>query len=235
MKGLTGKRVLITGGANGIGKAITQRFVCEGCIVFVADIDANELARLDTDQIHPLVLDISNRKSVRHQLSRMELDILVNNAAITSGDDYERIMAVNCNGTRYVTETVLAGMKKRKKGNIIFITSVHTAMAFPGDCSYDASKHWAVGYMRARALELAPLGIRVNAVAPGAIDNAGTQVGVKNRIKDYLGKKIPLRRMGDPREIASAVAFLASGEANYITGAEFRVDGGLSIKNPLID
>ena len=232
---LKGKKVLVTGGAKGIGRAIVERFAEEGSKVWVADDDEATLRLLvGANQITSIRLDISNRGDVG-LLHGLDVDILVNNASITAGDDHERITAVNCNGTRYVTETVLPGMKKRGSGNVIFITSVHTAVAFQGDAAYDASKHWMVGYMRARALELAPFGIRVNAVAPGAIQQAGTNTDVDPSVLTSLGKKIPLQRFGYPKEIANVVAFLASDEASYITGAEIRVDGGLSIKNCLRD
>lgn len=228
------KNVLITGGAKGIGWIIALHFLERGHRVMVVDNDLaalEELPRLGRLQTIPL--DISDKKEVERLLSLFEIDILINNAAITDGDDYERIMAVNCNGTRCVTETVLRGMKERRNGNIVFITSVHTAMAFQGDAAYNSSKHWAVGYMKVRALELAPLGIRINAVAPGAILGAGSNQTVEESAVKSVESKIPLRRWGYPKDVAQAVMFLTSDEASYITGTELRVDGGLSIMNPL--
>lgn len=234
MKNLAGKNVLVTGGANGIGRAVVNKFLEEGCTVWVIDKDEVKLALLrETEKVIPIILDITDEEKVKSLISSLPLDILVNNAAITEGDNYKAVMDVNCNGTRYVTEAVLPGMKTRGVGNIIFITSVHTAMAFIGDASYDGSKHWAVGYMRARAVELAGTGIRVNAVAPGAIQNAGPNTDVL--AIEEGSKKIPMKRFGNPEEIASVVTFVASDEASYITGTEIRVDGGLSVQSPFRD
>ncbi len=236
-QGLKDKHVLVTGGAKGIGRAVVNRFLMEGCAVTVVDNDIKALtvAYEASGMVIRIPLDISDEGQVWEDLSSRRFDILVNNAAITFGDDYAAIMAVNCDGTRYVTEAVLAGMKEQGHGSVVFITSVHTAMAFQGDASYDGSKGWAVSYMRARALELAPLGIRLNAVAPGAIRDAGGQRGLSDEAMEPFAKRIPCKRYGTPREIANAVAFLASDEASYITGAELRVDGGMSIKNPFQD
>jgi 3-oxoacyl-[acyl-carrier protein] reductase len=230
------KNVLVTGGAKGIGLAIAQRFNRDGHDVFIADNDKAALDKLAMSQtLHPLFVDISSKEISTALGAYGDWDILINNAAITSGDDYERIMAVNCNGTRYITEAVLLGMKARGHGSVIFITSVHTAMAFKEDAAYDASKGWTVGYLKARALEYAEFGIRINAVAPGAICGAGTNTIVSAKTWDELAQKIPLKRWGTPADIANAVAWLASDEASYITGIELRVDGGVSIKNPLQD
>lgn len=232
MKELQGKKVLVTGGAKGIGRAIVMNFLDLGCFVWSVDLDEGELGSLTHPNLVAIPLDISSLTAVEKALADLEPDVLVNNAAITDGDDHDRIMATNCNGTRYVTETILKGMKARKSGNVIFITSVHTAMSFQGDTSYDASKYWAVGYMKARALELAPLGIRLNAVAPGAIERAGSNRHTPSADLASAAAKIPMRRLGTPSEIADVVAFLASDAASYITGSEVRVDGGLSLANP---
>lgn len=162
----------------------------------------------------------------------MHFDVLVNNAAITCGNDHERIMSVNCNGTHFVTETVLKGMVQRNAGTIVFITSIHTRMAFLGDTAYDASKTWAVGYMRGIALDYAKYGIRSNAVAPGATLQAGTNRDLPLEEFYRVNNKIPLG-WTLPRHIASAVAYLASDDSESITGQELRVDGGLSVMNPL--
>lgn len=233
-KGLQGKKVLVTGGAKGIGRAIALKLLEEGCHVTVADNDQKALYEAyKYTKASRMLLDIASDEDVVRQLSFLHVDILVNNAAITEGDHYKMVMAVNVDGTRCVTEIVLLGMKERGKGSVIFITSVHTAMAFVGDASYDMSKHAIVGYMRARACELAAQGIRLNAVAPGAIQNAGSNTDPHAIVIN--SKKIPMRRYGSPEEIASIVAFLASDEASYVTGAEWRVDGGLSVQCPFRD
>jgi 3-oxoacyl-[acyl-carrier protein] reductase len=228
---LHGKKVLVTGGAKGIGRAIVERFLKEECHVCVVDIDKVALKRPFSKSTVTLIhLDISNEHAVVKKLSSLHVDILVNNAGITSGDDHAKVMMVNCDGTRFVTEAVLPGMESRRAGNIVFITSVHTAMAFLHDAAYDMSKHGIVGYMKARACERIAKGVRMNAVAPGAIQYAGTNTN-KNEIAK-LRKRIPIRRFGDPEEVAEVVCFLASDVSSYIVGAEIRVDGGLSVQSP---
>lgn len=234
MNTLTGKKVLVTGGARGIGRAIANRFLQAGCGVIVVDINKEAFSEPYISNLEQIVLDVTRKEDVEALFSHHFFDIIVNNAAITCGDDYESIMRVNCDGTRNVTEAAIRGMKEKLSGSIVFITSVHSALAFPGDAAYDASKHWAVGYMRARAVELARYGIRLNAVAPGAIADAGTQIGKTDEDLAPIAAKIPVRRLGTPEEIANVVAFLASSEASYVTGAEFRVDGGLSVANSII-
>lgn len=239
MYNLTGKRVLVTGGAKGIGYHIAHIFRQFNASVTVIDkipvIAAYNPHRKD-DGIRYVHLDITDTQGVKLFLGgAMPYDILINNAAITAGNDHEEILRVNCNGTRIVTESVLEKMLSRQYGgSIIFITSIHTALAFPDDAAYDASKHWAVGYMRALAVKYAGHGIRVNAVAPGSI--ASDNIDSKSiHTAQKLMAKIPLGRQGTGREVAEAVLFLASAHAEYITGAELRVDGGASIKNALIE
>lgn len=248
-----GKRVLVTGGASGIGKAIVQKFFREGAHVIVLDKDDNALHELTAQTMIKLRMprvircDISNKNQMRRLLfegrNLYYLDILVNNAGIEKPFSFENpddaawndVFAVNVNGARYVTESVASRMKERgREGSIIFVTSVHTAQGFVGCTAYDASKHALVGMMRVFALELAPYGIRVNAVAPGMVwpTNIAGGPAPEERIKK-LAKRVPLQREGKPEEIADVVAFLASNAASYITGAEIRVDGGLSIQNTL--
>ncbi len=154
MKRLIGKVALVTGAANGIGLEISRKFIEEGALVWAVDKDLESLKKCAW-ATKRIMLDISNPRKVDLALGGFGFDILVNNAAITCGDDHDRIVKTNINGTRAVTETVLKKMVSRKRGKIIFITSVHSALAFPGDAAYDASKSWAVSYMRARAIELA--------------------------------------------------------------------------------
>jgi len=245
---LDNKHALVTGGANGIGRAIVGEFFKEGAKVSFFDIDVSGISSLETElrNIKGYQVDISKKQNVIDVLQAEELkqvDILVNNAGIDldfsfedpKDSSWQRIIDTNLNGARYLTEIVVERMKRDGiHGSIIFITSVHTAQAFPGGGAYDTSKHALVGLMRVLALEFGRYSIRSNAIAPGAILAGRTTEASPQQMKEF-GKRIPLGRIGRPEEIAQVAAFLASDKASYINGAEIRVDGGLSIKNPLLD
>lgn len=248
MKTFKGKVVLITGGANGIGRAIVRKFYEKGAKVFFFDIDAKgiaDLEKLGGKMIKGYRLDISNKEDVVHILNKKDLsiiDVLVNNAGVDIDFDFknpdeaiwEKVFRTNLYGARYITEIVANRMKKEKiKGSVIFITSVHTAQAFPGSGAYDSSKHALVGLMRVIALEFGKNGIRTNAIAPGSIADAGRTAQISRKEVEKNSKKIPMRRLGTSEEVANVAVFLASDAASYINGAEIRVDGGLSIKNSL--
>lgn len=241
----------MTGGASGIGYQIAKSFRDSGARVTIVDkaapIKGDEKTRYEGMNYERL--DITDHIAVDSYFRRQEYPfrILVNNAAITSGNDHFAIMQTNCQATVHVTTRFIrdlgldeARASEDRAGNfghvcdkgIVFITSVHTAFAFPDDAAYDASKHWAVGWMMALAVRYASQGLRVNAVAPGSIEPE--RVDDKSiLIGNTLGPRIPLGRQGKAEEVANAVLFLASPHASYITGTELRVDGGLSVKNPL--
>lgn len=236
MKGLNGKNVIITGGGSGIGFAIAVRFLVEGCKVTVIDKEVSTQGQCVEAGLNFMLLDISKNHEIEAaKLDMIPCDILVNNAAITGGDDYEKIMATNCDGTRHVTDSVVRQMVGRpeRNCNVIYIGSIHAYVAFGADRAYDASKTWQLGEMRALSVMFGPVGVRFNIVSPGSI--APTKVDSKTIFTSQtLGPKIPLGRQGAAEEVANAVAFLASDEASYITGAELRVDGGVSVKNALL-
>ena len=247
-----GKTALITGGANGIGKATTEEFMALGASVIVLDKDGERLSQLTFpcqpgQQFLRFAVDISDREAVAKVFEERPLqkvDILVNNAG-GSGEPYDiisspvvfwhRVMANNLEGARNVTDFVLRGMVADKRsGSVVFISSVHTALAFAGDAPYDAAKHALVGLMRSLAVQYGGQGIRINAIAPGAIYPAGSTGRLSADELAKFGERIPLGRCGTPEEIAQVAVFLASEGAGYIHGAEIRVDGGLSIKNALL-
>lgn len=254
---LKGKHCFVTGGANGIGRAIVGEFLAErAAIITVFDRDEAGLSQLEKSFQNSLAgarirlyrVDISDRGAVRAAVKSIDsVDVLVNNAGIDlpftfspehpyDGETWERVLQTNLMGTFNVTQAVLTKMiEEGDGGSIVFITSVHTALAWQGGAAYDASKHGLVGYMRSLALELAPYGIRVNAVAPGHIYPTNISLRRSEEENIAAGKRVPLGRHGTPEEIARVVAFLASDSASYVTGAEWRVDGGLSIKNALAD
>lgn len=239
---LKGKHALVTGGGNGIGLAIAKKFLEEGARVSLFDKeypDTDVIARTNAYDV-----DITNKRHIEICMRQFlgSLDILVNNAGIDqqyswdTGDDlvWKNVIDTNLNGTMNVTAAVVKRMREQKiQGSIVFITSVHTALAFPGGAAYDASKHALIGIMRNLALELGPYGIRANAVAPGFI--FPTRITGKlspEEVKNFANR-IPSRRHGTSEDIAEAVAFLVSDKALYINGAEIRVDGGLAIQNHL--
>ena len=242
----SGKRVLVTGGANGIGEAVAKAFLRRKATVTIADKNMPAISMLrdiGTGAVFHWPIDISWKEGVIMGLEgRPPFDVLVNNAGIEIPYSFEKpddaawnaVMATNVNGARYVSEIVAQRMiEEKKRGSIVFVTSVHTALAFANCEVYDASKGALRSYMRVLALELAPYGIRVNAVAPGMIWPTNIGGGSSEERIKKLAKHVPLQREGKPEEIAEVVAFLASDAASYITGAEIRVDGGLSIQNAL--
>lgn len=246
---LRGKRAIVTGGASGIGRAIAAAFLAEGATVVVFDRDQAGLDRLGQqfpDGLIGKMVDVSSEADVAEAFASATyspIDVLVNNAGIDQPfrieqPDYrtwQSVLETNVNGSLYVAAHAIREMLRRGAGgSIIFITSVHTAQAFPGGAAYDASKHALVGLMRVLAIEHGTRGIRVNAVAPGAIYPTGiTEPLGPDRARE-LGQRIPLGRCGTPEEVAKVCVFLASGLASYITGAEIRVDGGLGVMSPLM-
>jgi len=257
MERLANKCALVTGGAAGIGAGIVEKFLSEGAYVVAFDKNEkalNEFERTYKDsrfgnqnKLKCYPLDISNRTQVDDifELERVpKFDILVNNAGVDKHFDWlnldwngwKKIMDTNINGTAYVTSNVLKQMTdNHKKGSIIFITSIHNAQAFPGGAAYDATKHALVGMMRNVALEYGKKGIRSNAIAPGAIGNAGPTANISETLKKHFENSIPLGRLGTAEDIANVAAFLASDEAAYINGAQIRVDGGSSVVSDLFN
>lgn len=251
---LFGKNAIITGGASGIGKAVVKEFLVEGASVSIFDVDQGNLQKVKEEysgkgKLAVYSVDITNRGAIDSALRNIEnsfgnVTTLVNNAGINPHHEIiyhpqslmERVLRVNFIGSQLISQIVGTRMREQNiRGSITFITSVHTAQAFPEDAAYDASKHAMLGFMRVAAVEWGQIGIRCNAVAPGAIYPTGITHKLTPDILESVGKKIPLKRFGRPQEIAQVVAFIASDKASYIHGAEIRVDGGLAIKSPISD
>lgn len=251
---LVEKTAVVIGAGNGIGRAIVLDFLKRGISVIAVDIDTEALNSLDVEYQNSTsgrstlichCLDISDGVSVKRFWDMTTADILVNNAGVdklysvfdsdgTYEVNWQRVIEVNLNGTRLMTEGMVRQFTgEGSEGSVVFITSVHTALAFRGGGAYDASKHALIGYMKTLTLNYASWGLRFNAVAPGAIYPTNITQGLGDDKAAEIGRRIPAGRCGRPEEVAKVCAFLVSEDASYINGAELRVDGGLSIKNAL--
>ncbi len=246
MKLLDERRALVTGGANGIGRAIVERFVADGAAVATVDVEpvddlgANvltiqrDLAR--TDDLDALVDEVEEKLG--------PLDVLVNNAGIyepaqaveLSIDSYRRVLAVNLDAPIFLATRVARGMIERGYGRIVNITSIHGRFGEELALSYDAAKGGLEQATRTLAIELSRHGVLVNAVAPGFVSTRMSVVdGVNELDSEWFNDiyvrygKLPMRRYAQPSEIAAQVAWLASSENSYVTGQVLTVDGGVTV------
>ncbi|GAA0842986.1 SDR family NAD(P)-dependent oxidoreductase [Cupriavidus pauculus] len=246
---LQDRTALVTGGAGGIGQAIALRLAQEGADVVIAvhrhDAKADEIAdavRAAGRRAFVVAADIGNvaqAGALIDEGSRLagRLDILVNNAGVeirapfteVTETDYDRVLDTNLKGPFFLTQFFVRHLQARQcGGKIINISSVHEELPFPHFTSYCASKGGLRMMMRNLAIELAPLGITVNNIAPGAIETPINRNLMADRAQlQALIDDIPLARLGRPAEVAGLVAYLASAEADYITGATLVIDGGL--------
>jgi len=249
MQRLQGKVAIVTGAGSGIGQNIAKRLGCEGAKVLIDYVGSQSGADETRRAIEAcggegevVAADVTKIDDIRNLVetawSRFgSADILVNNAGMekksdfwdTPEEDYDKVMAVNLRGPFFLTQAFVRRLREAKKpGRIVNISSVHEDMAFPGFATYCCSKGGLRMLMRDLTVELGPLGITVNNVAPGAINTPINAALLEDKPKlNALLAKIPLGRLGEPEDVASMVAFLASDEASYVTGATFVVDGGL--------
>lgn len=233
------KTALVTGGTGGIGEALCRRFAEEGFHVIINYFRAEEKARLLAEEIHgtPVKFDTSDCEAVREAVQSIgHIDLLVNNAGISEIDLFtsipqqtaDRILAVNLSGTMNCSRAVLPSMISRKSGCIINISSMWGQCGASCEVDYSASKAGIIGFTKALAKEVAPSGIRVNCIAPGFI-----MTEMNSRFSDEdlesIREEIPLGIFGQPRHIADSAAFLASPQAEYITGQVLAVNGGMVI------
>lgn len=249
MQRLQGKVAIVTGGGSGIGQGIAKRLGCEGARVII-DTIGSETGADETRQAieacgsqgEVVQADVTKMDDVRHLVDAAwtrfgAADILVNNAGMekrsdfwdTPEEDFDKVMAVNLRGPFFLTQAFVRRLRDAKKpGRIVNISSVHEDMAFPGFATYCCSKGGLRMLMRDLTVELGPLGITVNNVAPGAIATPINKALLEDKPKlNALLKNIPLSRLGTPEDVAGMVAYLASDEAAYVTGATFVIDGGL--------
>lgn len=245
MSSLTGKVAIVTGAAQGIGRAIAETLARHGADIVVADMDpgrAEETAAAVTQlgrRALAVKVNVANWDEVKGMADRVvtdwgKVDILVNNAGITRDglllrmreEDWNLVLQVNLTGTFYCTKAVLMPMTKQRYGRIVNIASIVGVMGNVGQANYAASKGAVIGFTKTAAREYASRNVTVNAVAPGFIDTPMTQ-GLSPEVKDQLQKQIPLGRLGQPADIAEAVRFLVSDGAGYITGQVLHVNGGM--------
>ncbi len=241
---------LVTGGGQGIGRGIVQRFAAEGAAVAINYVGSPDraqetLAAVQSASGQAIVVeaDVSNVAQVYAMVDRVverfgHLDVLVNNAGIethapfweVAEADFDRVIAVNLKGTFFATQAVVNHLRKAgKPGKIVNISSVHEDLPFPNFAAYCASKGGIRMLTRDLAVELAPLNITINAIAPGAIETPINRALLNDpkKLSDLLDH-IPLRRLGKPEDVAGLAAFLASSDADYVTGATYLIDGGLT-------
>jgi 3-oxoacyl-[acyl-carrier protein] reductase len=237
---LEGKVALVTGGTRGIGLAIAKLFKNLGAKVIITGRNKEKLKFLEEKEgFISYKCDISNKEEVEDTIKDIlekekKIDILVNNAGITKDalfvrmkdEDFEEVVKVNLLGTFYVTKRVLPSMVKQKYGRIVNISSVVGLMGNAGQVNYSASKAGLLGLTKSLAKEFGSRGITVNAIAPGFIQTEMTHVLSEDVIKNFMDI-IPLKRAGNPEDVAKAVLFLASDFAGYITGQVINVDGGM--------
>lgn len=245
---LTGKNALVTGAGRGIGKAIALELAAKGAFVIVNYNGSKEAAEQTVAEIKAAGGDaiayqcsVSDYEACGAMITALikeyaHIDILVNNAGITrdgllmkmSEEDFDAVINTNLKGCFNTIRHMSRYFLKQRAGKIINISSVSGILGNAGQANYSASKAGVIGLTKAVARELASRGINVNAVAPGFVETDMTDA-LSDSVKENLKSQIPLGKIGHPQDIAKAVAFLTSPDANYITGQVLSVDGGMAI------
>jgi 3-oxoacyl-[acyl-carrier protein] reductase len=234
-----GKVVIVTGGSRGIGKSIAERFAEKGAKVTVTYKNSVDAAYFDSKGIKHAQCDASNTKDVQVFVDSIikeygRVDILVNNAGLTkdgllmrmSEEDWDIVMNTNAKGVFNFTKAVCRQMISQKQGKIVNISSVVGLTGNAGQSNYASSKAAVIGFTKSTAKELASRNININCIAPGYIDTDMTSK-LSDTVKQGILEAIPLKKIGDGNDVANAVMFLSSPDADYITGQVLCVDGGM--------
>ena len=253
-KRLEGKVAVITGGAAGIGKETARLFLQEGAKVSIVDINNDDLTKAKDElsefgEVMSVQADVSDESAVKNYVEETvkkfgTIDVFFNNAGIEGKvapivdhdvNDLDKVLAVNVRGVFLGMKHVLPIMLKNKKGSIINTSSVAGFIGAPGVAPYVASKHAVIGLTKTAALEAAAEGVRVNSVHPSPVNTRmmrsleeGMSPGAAEAAKEAQEKAIPMQRYGESDDIAKLVLFLASDDSTFITGSQYRIDGGLS-------
>lgn len=241
---LTGRKALVTGASGGLGEAIARKLHAAGATVGLHGTRREKLEALAGELGERTVVlpaDLSSREDQKALAEAAEkeldgVDILVNNAGITrdglfvrmSDDDWDKVIEVNLTSTFRLTRGLTHAMMRRRYGRIVNITSVVAVTGNPGQANYCASKAGMIGFSKSLAQEIASRNVTVNCIAPGFIQSAMTEK-LNEKQRDAIMGAIPMRRMGEGDDIASAALFLASTEAGYVTGQTLHVNGGMAM------
>lgn len=238
---------VVTGGSRGIGRAVTRRLAADGYEVVATGRDEEALAETAAGapgSVRTAVLDVSDPSAIDQFFADLEVDVLVNNAGVAPSapvhrltlEDWEWVMRINATAPFLCTRAVLGGMKARDRGRIITVASVASHVGSRYTAAYTASKHAALGFIRALASEVAGTGVTANAVCPAYVDTPMTDATVermeqKTGVGQEEGRRLlsnmtPLGRLLDPDEVAHAVAFLVAPDSGSINGQSIILDGG---------
>jgi 2-hydroxycyclohexanecarboxyl-CoA dehydrogenase len=241
---LEGRRALVTGGASGIGAAIARRLAAEGAEVWIGDVNEEGASEVAAEiSGHALRLDVTDLDSARAAVEETgKLDVLINNAGLdefgfftqTTPEQWQRVLGVNLHGVLNCTAAALPGMQEAGYGRIVSISSEAGRVGSKGSAVYSAAKGAVIAFMKVIARENGRYGITANSIAPGPIETpllmGAKEFGeIGERILETMRNGTQLRRLGQPDEVAAAVAFLAAEEASYVTGETLGVSGGLGM------
>lgn len=241
---LEGKIALVTGAAGGLGDKIARTLHAQGATLALTDMRAEPMEKLKAElgeRVEYFVANLTNSEDVNNLVKNVEekmgrIDILVNNAGLTrdnlfmrmSDEEWQLVLDVNLSAGFKLAKAAIRGMMKRRFGRIIGIASVVGVMGNPGQANYSASKAGMIAMNKCLAQEVGSRGITVNSIAPGFIRTPMTDV-LPDDVKAQLLNKIPQGKLGEAQDIANAVAFLSSDEAQYITGQTLHVNGGMAM------